>query len=115
MGLDFIRKGTGNWHKKWKEGRDFFKHPDLFDRGFGEYEATVTASIKPQCGAKIGDTFVVEQRNNQLIVTQGLRQVGEIAVASEAVLSNVAKYGGIAAGQVKALSAYGTEIQLSIK
>lgn len=115
MGLDFIRKDTGSWRKKWKDGRDYFKHPDLFDLNFSQVATSATACMKPQCGAKIGDTYIVEQHGNRLLLSKGLLQVGEIQTPSPAVIYAVGMCGGIATGQVNALGASGVEAQLSIK
>jgi len=115
MGIEFIRSASGKpYQKRWARGLDRTKQPSLLDVRLGEEARVVTATLVTNCAPKLGASVIVQTNvAGEVVVHEGLRQIGQIARPPAGVAEAMAAQHGMAQGVVERLGAFGTaEIKL---
>jgi hypothetical protein len=110
VGIDFIRGDSGKpYVKRWAKGADRAKTPGLFDVRLGEDHRAVTATLLPDCAPKPGSSVIVQSTGTgEVVVFEGLREVGRVADPPPYVTAKLETQHGMAAGVVERLGAFGT-------
>ena len=116
MGIDFIRNASGKpYLKRWAKGLDRTKSPTLMDISLSEESRTFTAKLTGKGAACQGATVLVQLRGPDLIVLDGLRQVGCIANAPASVRATVEARQGMAAAVVERVGVLGATAEIKLK
>lgn len=110
MGIEFIRSASGRpYVKRWAKGVDRAKTPSLLDVHLGEETRVVTAKLASDCTPQPGSSVVVQSNDRgEMVVLQGLRQVGRVSDPPSGVASALAASHGMAEGIVDRVGAFGT-------
>lgn len=110
MGIEFIRSASGKpYVKRWAKGLDRTKQPGLFDVRLGEDVRVVTATLAPDCKPHAGATVIVQTNGaGEMVVHDGLRQVGRIAHPPAGIAAALAAQHGVAQAIVDRVGAFGT-------
>lgn len=116
MGLDYIRAQTGKpWRKRWDGGLDRLKAPTLLDLTISEASRMVTARIDRGAKVKAGDTLIVQSVANVLVVSDGLRSIGQIDNPTSEIATAVRDAGGYATGELQRVGLFGDTAEIVVK
>jgi len=116
MGLDYIRAQTGKpWRKRWDGGLDRLKAPTLLDLSISEASRVVTARIDPGAVVKAGDTLIVQSVADVLVVSDGLRSIGQIDNPTMEMATAVRDAGGYATGELQRVGLFGDTAEIVVK
>jgi hypothetical protein len=116
MGLDYIRAQTGKpWRKRWNGGLNRLKAPTLLDLRMSEASRRVTAQLDSTARVKPGDTVIVQNAGDSLVVSDGLRRVGRIDNPTAEMKSLVRDGGGYAQGELQRVGLFGDTAEIVVK
>lgn len=116
MGIEFIRNASGKpYNKRWAKGLDRTKTPTLMDVSLSEEGRTLTAKLTTKGAARQGATVLVQSQGPDLVVLDGLCQVGSIANAPASVWAAVEAQQGIAPAVVERVGALGVAAEIKLK
>lgn len=116
MGLDYIRAQTGKpWRKRWNGGLDRLKAPTLLDLTMSETARTVTAELNEDAHVKAGDTLIVQSGSDGLILSDGLRAIGQVANPSPELAAAIRDGGGYAEAVLQRVGLFGDTAEVSVR
>lgn len=116
MGLDYIRAQTGKpWRKRWDGGLDRLKAATLLELTITEASRVVTARIDPGATVKAGDTLIVQSVAEVLVVSDGLRSIGQIDNPTQEMAAAVRDAGGYATGELQRVGLFGDTAEIVVK
>ena len=116
MGLDYIRKETGqSWRKRWDGGLDRLMAPTLFDLTMNDACHSLTADLSSGAEVKVGDSFIVQRVGDALVITDGLRAIGQIGNPSTDTIAAVTSACGYAEGIIQHVSLFGGSAEISLR
>ena len=116
MGLDYIRAQTGKpWRKRWDGGLDRLKAPTLLELTISEGSRVVTARIDPNATVKAGDKLIVQIVADDLVVSDGLRSIGQIDSPTTEMVTAVRDAGGYATGELYRVGLFGDTAEIVLK
>ena len=110
MGIEFIRSASGKpYVKRWAKGVDRAKTPNLLDVHLGEEARVVTAKLASGCAPQAGASVVIQNNERgEMVVLQGLRQVGRVSDPPSGITAALAARHGMAEAIVDRVGAFGT-------
>ena len=116
MGIEFIRSASGKpYLKRWAQGLDRAKTPNLLDVRLSEQARLVTATLTSDCAPKQGARVIVQcDAAGDVVVHDGLQQVGRVGDPPAGVAAALAAHHGIAEGVIERVGAFGTA-EISLK
>ncbi len=116
MGLDYVRAQTGKpWKKRWDGGLNRLKQPSLLDLTMTEAARTATAELYPGTKFRPGDVVIVQTSGNRLIVSDGVRAVGQITSPTAELAAAMTSSGGYAEGTLQRIGLFGDTAEISIR
>ncbi len=116
MGIDFIRNTSGKpYTKRWAKGLDRTKSPTLMDVSLSEEGRTLTAKLAAKGAARQGATVLVQSKGADLVVLDGLRQVGSIANPPPSVRAAVEARQGMAPAVIERVGVLGATAEIKLK
>ena len=116
MGIEFIRNASGKpYIKRWAKGLDRTKSPTLMDVSLSEEGRTLTVKLAAKGAARQGATVLVQSKGSDLVVFDGLREVGTIADPPATVRAAVEARQGMAPAVVERVGVLGATAEIKLK
>lgn len=113
MGIDFIRAAGGKpYVKRWANGHDRAKTPDLFDIKFGGEARVVTAALACEAAPQAGAAVIVQRSGPDLVVFEGLKPLGKILNPPPSMTAALEACHGIAPGVVDRVGGLGQTAEI---
>ena len=113
MGIEFIRAAGGKpYVKRWAKGHDRASTPGLFDIQFAAERRVATASLTDAAPPKAGASVIVQRAGPDLVVFDGLRQVGKILDPPPSMAAAVDACHGLARGVVDRVGGLGQTAEI---
>jgi len=113
MGIDFIRSAGGKpYVKRWAKGHDRASTPGLFDVQFAAEIRVATASLTDAAPPKAGAAVIVQRAGPDLVVFDGLKQVGKILDPPPSMAAAVDACHGLARGVVDRVGGLGQTAEI---
>ena len=115
MGIEFIRNASGEPSvKRWAKGLDRTKTPTLMDVSVSEASRTLTVKLTSMKAVCEGATVLVQSKGPDLVVFDGLRQVGSIADPPDSVRTALATRHGMVRAVVERVGVLGTTVEIKL-
>ena len=115
MGLDYIRRETGKpWRKQWNGELNKMKEPSLLDLRIEETARTFTMKIETGT-VKTGSTLIAQCDNGKIILSDGLRPVGEWQKPPPDVCQIILEEGGYAEAAIERIGLFGDTAEVCLK
>lgn len=117
MGIDFIRsKGGKPYVKRWADGLDRTRRPQLLSVELTSESRSVTAELTPGCVPQAGAPVLVQSTGGgDLVVYEGLKAVARIVAPPPGVTARLAQCHGIAPALVERVGGFGRTVEIKLK
>lgn len=117
MGIEFIRSRGGKpYAKRWADGLDRTKSPQLIGMELTGESRTITAVLTPGGAPKTGATVLVQATGaGDLLIYDGLKAVARIAAPPAGVTADVTQHHGMIQAVVERVGGLGQTVELRLK